>query len=249
MIFFLLATGGFLAGFIDAIAGGGGLITLPILSFVFSLGPHAIGTNKINGFLGALVAWIVYLRKKHFDLNSSFLFALATGIGSFAGGRISPYIPPVFFFWVLLGVCPVILYFVFRKDLWLHLENEVICNQNIFLLLLTGFVCGIYDGAFGPGGGTFMFLGLFFVVKLKLFAALAAAKFVNAISAGSALISYQLDGYVHWKEGLAMGAGMSLGSALGATLATRKASTIVRPLLVVVVILLLIKLGLPFVQE
>lgn len=87
-----------------------------------------------------------------------------------------------------------------------------------------------------------MFLGLLFVARLPLLMALAASKFANTCSAGSALVSYGLAGFVHWREGTAVAIGMALGSLVGATLATRRASRIVRPVLATVVLLLLVRL-------
>src|SRR5947209_5901322 len=101
----LLLGAGLLAGFIDSIAGGGGLVTLPTLILIVGPGAQAIGTNKIVGSVAALVALGVYARAGHLQWKRSAAFAFWIGVGSFCGSRVSPLIPPEFFKWLLLVTC------------------------------------------------------------------------------------------------------------------------------------------------
>lgn len=246
-----LAAAGLLAGFIDSIAGGGGLITLPTLTLAVGAGPHAIGTNKIVGVTGALVALLVYLRGGHMRWGKSLAFTALVGVGSFCGSLTARLIPVAAFSWFLLLTCPLILWVVWRKDLWIAREADqghITLNGRSRLLrlgdpkiLLTGLACGFYDGVWGPGGGTFMFLGLLFVVRLPILAALAAAKFSNTVSASVALVTYAAGGYVHWLTGATVALGMAIGAFCGARLASRSTATIIRPVLVAVVTLLIVK--------
>ncbi len=239
---FLLTITGFVAGCIDSIAGGGGLITLPVLSSVLEPGAHAIGTNKIVGTSGALIAFLVYLRKHPLHLKKGFAFLLAIGLGSFLGSLCSPLIPKLYFRYILIGACPLVLWFLWNKKMFLH-EAEVhgihVSKRDLGILFFTGLVVGFYDGFFGPGGGTFMLLGLLWAAKLPLFEALLLSKLANTISAGVSLISYGVQGYVHPRQGLIMASGMIAGGFLGARFATHRAEKIVRPVLAGVVILLL----------
>src|ERR1700751_5057669 len=114
----LLSISGFLAGFIDAIAGGGGLITLPVLSSVLEPGAHAIGTNKIVGTSGALIAFLVYLRKHPLHLKKGFAFLVAIGLGSFLGSLCSPLLPKTYFRYLLIGACPLVLWFLWNKKMF-----------------------------------------------------------------------------------------------------------------------------------
>lgn len=244
-----LILAGVLAGFIDSIAGGGGLITLPAMTLALGPGPVAIGTNKIVGTTGALVALLVYLRRGHFDWRKSLAFTIWVGVGSVLGSSCARFVPLPYFKWFLVVSCPLILWVVWRKDLWVAREAEVVGLAGSRWLhffetrmLLAGLAAGFYDGLWGPGGGTFMFLGLLFVVKMPLLAALAAAKFSNTVSASSSLVNYSLQGFVHWKEGLLVASGMSVGAFFGARYATKSAAKLVRPVLVVVVALLLVRL-------
>ena len=240
-----LLLAGLVAGFIDAIAGGGGLITVPVFTLLLGPGPAAIGTNKIGGTLAAFVALLVYARKGHFDWRKSVLFAVWVALGSWLGSTLNPYVPPAYFKWFLLATCPLILAVVWKKDFWVASAEPPLAEAPTFWKLgiaLSGFGCGIYDGIWGPGGGTFMFLSLFFAAKLPLLTAIAAAKLANTGSALTSLTNYAFHGYVHWKEGFTLAAGIIVGGYFGASHNTQVAGKLVRPLLVVVVTLLLLKM-------
>ena len=239
----LLSFSGFIAGCIDSIAGGGGLITLPVLSSVLEPGAHAIGTNKIVGTSGALIAFLVYLRKHKLHLKKGTVFLAAIGVGSFFGSLCSPLVPKIYFRYLLVAICPVVLWFLMNKNVFLNEAKEHgqhLVGKALGTLIATGALVGFYDGFFGPGGGTFMLLGLLWAAKLPLFEALLLSKLANAVSAGIALVSYGIQGYVHPREGIWMASGMIIGGFLGARMASQRAEKIVRPVLAGVVILLLL---------
>ncbi len=244
----VLTIAGAIAGFIDSIAGGGGLITLPTLKLVVGIGPDAIGTNKIVGTSAALVALLVYLKRGHFDFKRSLAFTVWVGAGSAIGSRISPLLPAWSFQLLLIFTCPLMLWLVWNKDWWIKVEVQAHKNHHLKpsfknpRILLCGLACGIYDGAWGPGGGTLMLLGLLSIARLPLMTAIAASKFANTCSAATALTSYALGGYVHWKVGSVMAAGVCVGAFTGAQFAHKNAARIVRPVLLVAVILLVCKL-------
>lgn len=237
----LLIGAGFFAGVVDSIAGGGGLITLPVLSTLLTAGANAIGTNKIVGTSGALIAFLVYLRKEKCDLKKSFVFLGMIAFGSFLGSLCSPYLPIQYFRVLLILLCPFILWIVFNKKTFMaeasHSEHK---GRSLVALAFVGGAAGFYDGFFGPGGGIFMLLGLLWGLKLRLFEALLLSKLANTVSASVSLVSYGLQGYVHVREGCIMAIGMIVGSFLGAKLASHKAEKIVRPILAFVVIVLVI---------
>ncbi len=255
---FLIGTG-IISGLIDSVAGGGGLINLPVLILILGAGPHAIGTNKIAGAAGALMALIVYMRAGHYDHKRSLMFTIWIGIGAFIGSKVSPHLPHEAFRWILFITCPAILLVVLKKDLWvkqLHppiVDSDVKPSQrrfwkglqtsNTIRIVLSGLACGFYDGTWGPGGGTFMFLSLLVFAKLPLFTAIAASKLANTCSASVALASYAWGGYVYWTEGSCVALGMTAGAWVGAHYATKKSIKFIRPVLVAVVALLLLKLA------
>jgi len=232
---------GLVAGFIDAIAGGGGLITLPFLTLNLIDPAHAVGTNKIVGTLGAFTAFLIYQRNNKVNLKDGMWFCLIIALGSWSGSKITPFIPPEYFAWGLLFMSPVILWIIFKKDLLI--KERIRAPKNLsFAAFTSAFLVGAYDGAFGPGGGTFMLLALLLVAKLPLLHALTLSKLANTFSAGTALVSFSMGGYVHWKLGLTTGAAMVVGAFFGSQAASKHTSKIVRPILVVVVILLVASL-------
>ena len=243
-----LVLAGLLAGFIDSIAGGGGLITLPVFSLLLGKGPLAIGTNKIAGTAAALVALFIYARKGHFNWRSSLIFAVFVAGGAALGSRISPLLPLWIFPWLLAVTCPFILWVVWKRNLWV--EKVVVESvdapklnrlSRLPAIAISGLVCGFYDGVWGPGGGTFMFLSLLFFAGLPILTALSASKFANTSSALVSLVSYNQQGFVRWWPGVVLAIGIAIGAWFGATHASRNAARLIRPVLAIVVLLLLIK--------
>lgn len=238
---YLLTLMGFLTGLIDSVVGGGGLISLPTLSIAIAPGPHAIGTNKIMGTVGAAVALFVYSRKGHLKWKEGLAFCVVCAMGSFMGSSLAPHVSKEFFRYLLIVMCPVILWIVYNKERFFK-EREDFTKPHPWIFFLSALASGFYDGFFGPGGGTFMFLSLFLGTGLPLLTSIAISKLANTFSAGTALITFSMNGYVHWKEGVIMAVGMACGSYIGATYATKAASKIVRPMLFFIVILLMVKL-------
>lgn len=232
---------GLLTGLIDSIVGGGGLISLPTLSIAIAPGAHAIGTNKIVGSIGALIALIVYARNGHLRWREGLSFSLVCAVGSFLGSSMAPHVSKDFFRYLLLIMCPVLLYIVWNRDRFFK-EREDFIKPHYSLFFLSAFASGFYDGFFGPGGGTFMFLGLFLGTGYPLLPSIAISKMANTFSATTALVTYSHNGFVHWKEGLFMATGMILGSFIGATYATKNITKIIRPMLTFIVVLLMLKL-------
>jgi uncharacterized membrane protein YfcA len=228
---------GFVAGFIDSIAGGGGLITLPYLTLLLVEPAHAVGTNKIVGTLGALTAYVIYQRKNKIDWREGLAFCLTVGAGSWVGSKITPHIPAQYFVIGLLLVSPLILWIVLSKDLFI--KERVRGKKMQWPAFVAAFLVGIYDGGFGPGGGTFMLLALLLVAKLPLLHALTLSKLSNTLSAGTALVSFASGGYVHWQLGLSVGASMIAGAFVGSHTTTKHTTKIVRPIMIVVVLLLI----------
>ena len=234
----LLVFAGIVAGSIDSIAGGGGLITLPVLSTVLEAGPHAIGTNKIVGFIGAFMAFWVYLRQHPLSLKRGLAFNIAVGAGAVIGSIASPHLPKIYFRYLLIAACPFVLWVVWNRQLFIQ-EVQEYKKKGLWILATVGTAVGFYDGFFGPGGGTFMLLGLLWGARLPLFEALLLSKLANTLSAGSSLVSYGIQGFVHARFGIIMAVGMAAGSYMGAKLASKKAEKIVRPVLGLVVLILL----------
>ncbi len=236
----VLLLSGFAAGCIDAIAGGGGLITLPVLLWALGSGAEAVGTNKIVGVSAALAALWVYRRAGHLVLGESIRFSIVVGIGAVGGSFVSPLLPPSAFRWFVLIVSPCIFWLLGRREVW-EKANTNRAPLSATQVLLWGILAGFYDGMWGPGGGTFLFMVLFLGAKLPLMQALASSKLANTFTAGFSLLSFSARGYVHWPEGLLMASSVVVGALVGAYFANRAAARIVRPVLGIVTVLLILK--------
>jgi len=235
---------GLFAGLMDAVAGGGGLVTLPTLILHVGPGAHAIGSNKIPGLIAAFAALVVYARRGHLDWRAGWIFSAAISAGAFAGSQASPHLPPQAFRVLLAVTAPLILSVVFfGKKLFEQAANPVAHpeRKNPWPLLLSGVAVGFYDGAWGPGGGTFMVLGLLLGARLPLLPALATAKLANTCSALFSGLGYWSAGHVNLLAGVTVAAGALIGAGFGARLATETTGRIARPALVIVAVLLVFK--------
>ena len=238
---YLLTLMGFLTGLIDSVVGGGGLISLPTLSIAIAPGAHAIGTNKIVGVVAAAIALFVYARNGHLRLKDGLAFCVVCACGSFLGSSAAPYVSKDFFRYMMILMCPIVLWIVYNKDK-IFKEHDNFVKPHPALFFLTAILSGFYDGFFGPGGGTVMFLSLFFGAGYPMLTAIAISKLANTFSASTALVTYAANGFVHWKEGSIMAASAAVGAYIGASYATRAAAKIIRPMLILIVVLLMVKL-------
>lgn len=250
-IAFGLFSAGLLTGFIDAVIGGGGLISVPVMMLTVGIGVGAIATNKIVGLTAAFCALLVYRKHGHFKLKTSLPFSLAIMLGSLIGSIVSPHLPTQAFKYFLYLTCPLLILSLYQKNIWFDSaarEARRHHNPQTILLatLLSGLACGLYDGMWGPGAGVFMALALILFAKQSIFTALASAKFANALSALVALSQFSLNPQVrpliHWEVGLACALGVAMGATYGAHCAVKNSARIIRPVMLVVVLLLVLKI-------
>lgn len=234
---------GLIAGTVDSIAGGGGLITVPVFSILFEPGAIAIGTNKIVGMVSTGVALYVYRRGGHVTLRGNWTFAFLVGIGAVTGAYCSRFVSPEAYKWLIAAMAPVVLWIVFHREIWvkrsIHQDHS---HPNKNLLWLAAAACGFYDGIAGPGGGTLMFLSLFVLARMPLLTSMATAKIANFTSASVALVTFASTGQVIWRAGLVMAIGMAIGAAIGASFAVRNATAFARFALLIVSTLLILRL-------
>lgn len=245
----------FLAGFLDSIVGGGGLITIPTLSLFMGVGVHAIATNKILGTVAALVALVVYARKGHLNFKLALRFLPGVLIGTVLGSLTGPHLPAFTYKYILFFVSPLLLVVILKRErlifeLKKNHQNSAELIEGIAQvpvakkarLLTLGFVCGFYDGVFGPGGGTFMFLSLAIIGGLPMLQSLAASKVANTASAGTSLVTYHFQKLVSWELGLIAAIFIGAGAYLGARAASQNIKKILAPLLITIFLLLLFRL-------
>ena len=229
------------AGFIDSIAGGGGLITVPALMLAGLTPIQSLGTNKLQSLFGSASATLAYARAGQVNLRSQMPMALMSGVGSILGALLATVLPGD---WLRIAM-PVMLiaiavYFAFKRGLN---DQDRHARMTPFLFTLTFVpVIGCYDGLFGPGTGSFFMLGFVSLAGFGLLKATAHTKLLNFASNVGGFLVFLLSGVVIWKAGLVMGAGQFLGAQIGSRLAVRGGAKVIRPLLVITCIGLAIKL-------
>jgi uncharacterized membrane protein YfcA len=240
-LFLLLCAAAFLAGFVDSIAGGGGLITVPAMLIAGIPPLQTLGTNKVQSVFGAASATLAYARKGHVRLREQLPMALAAVMGGALGAALATLVPGR----ILQAIMPVLLvaialYFAFKPNL-----SDVDTHRRItpfaFGLTLVPLI-GFYDGVFGPGTGSFLMLSFVTLAGFGMLKATAHTKLLNFGSNLGALVIFASFGATLWKIGLSMGACQFLGAQLGSRLAMRIGAKLIRPLLVVVCIAFTIKL-------
>lgn len=237
----LLFAAAFIAGIVDSMAGGGGLITVPALLLAGLPPVTALGTNKLQGLFGSGSATLAYARRGHVDLRTQFWPAVWSGLGAAAGAALAALLPggwldivlPV----LLIGIA---LYFAFKPNL-----DDTDRHQRVAPALFSATIVpaiGFYDGLFGPGTGSFFMLAFVSLAGYGVLKATAHTKLLNFASNIGALAAFALAGVIIWQIGLLMGVGQFLGAHLGARLAMKNGAKLIKPLLVGVCIVLALRL-------
>ena len=237
----LLFLAALLAGFIDSIAGGGGMVTLPAMLIAGIPPLQALGTNKLQSLFGSVSASWSYARHGHVDLRAQLPMALTAAAGAVAGALAATVVPGS---WLRAGLpfllVAIALYFALKPDIG-AVERHHRISPRVFGLTFVPAI-GFYDGVFGPGTGSFLMLGFVGLAGFGILKATAHTKFLNFGSNVGALVVFLAAGAVIWKVGLVMGAGQWIGARLGAHFAMRQGARVIRPLLVVVSIALALRL-------
>ncbi|PKG39295.1 TSUP family transporter [Psychromonas sp. Urea-02u-13] len=241
----LLMGVGLLAGFIDAIVGGGGMLTVPAL-LSLGLPPHlTLGTNKLSACFASGTAAYTYFKKQLFtpkfwkeSLYSTFIGAL---FGTIFINFVSTYWLEKFLPLIILVAA---IYSLFSR--LKEVEGDALPTQNkqlVFKQRIQGFLLGFYDGSSGPGTGAFWVISNMRLYKLNILLASGVAKSMNFTSNFTSLLAFIYFGQVNWLIGLTMGCCLMLGAYIGAHSAIRFGSKFIRPIFIVIVMIMALKLG------
>ncbi|WP_405662237.1 TSUP family transporter [Streptomyces sp. NBC_01166] len=246
----LLCLAAAVAGWIDAVVGGGGLLLLPALLLGLPHVPaaHVLGTNKAVAIVGTSGAAVTYVRRAPVRVGTAVRIGLMALAGSmtgafFAAGISSDVLRPVIMVVLLAVAAFVMLRPSFGTAAAGDTGKKVTRVRTVTAIVLVGGGIGFYDGLFGPGTGTFLVLALTAVLHLDLVTASATAKIVNVCTNGGALAMFAYQGTVLWQLAALMAVFNLAGGMLGARMALRKGSDFVRGVLLVVVFSLVAKLG------
>jgi uncharacterized membrane protein YfcA len=238
VVVLLLALAGFAAGFVDAVVGGGGLIQLPalLLGLPNASPVQVLATNKLASFCGTTVASATYYRRVRPDPRTFLPLMALAFLGSALGAGVAFLIPRSAFEPIVLVVLVVVgTYVVVKPDLGSETLLRFHGGRHIVMAMLVGFGIGFYDGALGPGTGSFFVFALVGLLGYDFLEASAKARLANWATNLAALCVFVPHGEVQWGIGLAMGAANLSGAYLGARTAVARGSTFVRAFFIVVV--------------
>ncbi|GLS83871.1 UPF0721 transmembrane protein [Paraferrimonas haliotis] len=230
----------FIAGFIDAIAGGGGLLTIPAL-LTAGLPPHlALGTNKLAATFGSLTASITFYKKKLFKPRMWITALATTFVGAVLGTAAVNYLDPA----LLDKGLPIIILATAVYTLFSRKPSEqsqaMDSNEAGFNTRQTfqGLTLGFYDGFAGPGTGAFWTVSNMALYRLNILLASGMAKAMNFVSNATSLATFIYLGHVNWLLGVSMGVCIMAGALIGAHSAIRFGGAFIRPVFITVVIII-----------
>jgi uncharacterized membrane protein YfcA len=238
----VLAAVAFVAGFIDAIAGGGGLLTTPAL-MTAGLPPHLVlGTNKLSSTFGSAMASYTFFRRKLFHPKEWVHALIGTAVGALIGATVARYLPAE---WIN-QMLPVIvfgcgLYLLFGGTPKAPLDSNAPIKKK--WQLPQGLGLGFYDGVAGPGTGAFWTVSSLLIYPLDLVKASGVARSMNFVSNAAALSIFIFSGQVDWLIGLSMGSSLMVGAFFGARTAIKGGAKFIRPVFITVVLGLTVRLA------
>lgn len=241
--FFIVCPFLFLAGLIDAIGGGGGLISLPAY-LIAGLPPHAaVATNKMSSACGTTLATYRFIRNGLVNFKLAVPSVVAAIIGSTIGANLSLLVSEDVMLYIMVAILPLCAFLVLNKKLFHDSDNDtVILNRQTYMTAtIAAFIIGMYDGFYGPGTGTFLIIAFTIFAKLSIKTANAQAKVINLTSNITSLIIFFLNGEVMIPIGLAAAACNMIGGYIGAGLVMKNGAKIVKPSIIFVLILLALK--------
>lgn len=240
------------AGWVDAVVGGGGLIQIPALLLGF---PHVapvqiLATNKLSSICGTSVSAGTYYRRVKPDLLTVIPLALLAFAGSLIGASLVSHISSAAFNPIILVVLIAVgTYTVFTPTLGALTNLRFSGHRHVLVATGVGFVIGIYDGALGPGTGSFLVFALVGLLGYAFLQASAKAKIANAATNLAALVVFIPAGAVMWKVGLLMGLGNLAGGYVGARTAVTQGAGFIRVVLVIVLGAFIIKIALEVISQ
>lgn len=239
----LLCLMGFTAAFVDSIAGGGGLISVPGF-LMFGLDPRiALGTNKLCATSGSFTSSLKFASSGKVNFKILKFLLPFTFIGSVLGVTVVQFFPADFLKGlVLILVLFIGIYSVFSKSLGEKDNLKEITKMKLIWAILFAFTLGFYDGFFGPGTGSFLIFGLIKIFGFDFTKALGNARFMNFTSNISAVIMFALHGQINYAVGLPVAIFMIIGAKFGTKLAITKGAKFIKPIFVTMSLAVAIKM-------
>jgi uncharacterized membrane protein YfcA len=228
---------GFIAGYIDSIAGGGGMIQVPVLLYSGIPPIFVLATNKMASLFGTLMATIKYFLSKKISMKVVSIAILPCLLASYIGSKLVMYIPDNIIQWAILIAIPIALIFLLKKTTKTKEKNVQLTNKNIILATAP---IGFYDGILGPGTGTYMTISMKKFLHLDYIISTASTKPLNlATNIGSA-IAFVAAGKVLWMIAIPMAIANMAGSYVGSHYAIKGGEAFIKKILIFVLVFMLL---------
>lgn len=234
----------FIAGFIDAIAGGGGLISLP--AYLLSGLPihNAIATNKLSSSMGTTSSTLHYGKKGYINWKSAPVCVFFSLLGASIGSKCALLIPERIFTYIMLGIIPLTAFYILKNKNFDTKKESFDLIPTIFLCSMISLLIGFYDGFYGPGTGTFLLVLLTGLARLSLNEAAGTTKIINLTSNYTALTVYLLNGKTYLLLGIIAGLFCIAGNLLGAHAFSKNGTKFFKPFTILVLGIFLFKITL-----
>lgn len=228
----LLMLAAFLAGFVDSIAGGGGLITVPVLLLAGASPIEALSTNKVQGVFGTATSAISYARAGQVSLREQILPATIAFFASVAGALLVSVLPVQWIRFVLpVFMVGIALFFALKPGLD-DTDRARRMSSPVFMATMIPLVAA-YDGLIGPGAGSFFMIAFVTLAGYGILKATAHTKLLNFASNLGGIVAFSVVATPWWFTGLAMGAAQIAGASCGSALAMKIGARVIKPLLVI----------------
>jgi uncharacterized protein len=228
---------GFIAGYVDSIAGGGGMIQVPVLLYSGIPPVFVLATNKMASLFGTLMATIKYFLSKKISIRVVSIAIIPCLLASYLGSSLVMYIPDYIIQWAILIAIPIALVFLLKKSSKIKEENTELTNKNIILATAP---IGFYDGILGPGTGTYMTISMKKFLHLDYIISTASTKPLNlATNLGSA-IAFVYAGKVLWMIAIPMAIANMAGSYVGTHFAIKGGESFIKKVSIFVLVFMLL---------
>ena len=237
----IVIVGVFLGSFMDAIAGGGGIITVPTYLLAGLPAHFALGTNKFSAAIGTFFSTGRFIKNKYVDWVLGVPSIVLAIIGSHFGTRLQLMVDEKYLKYLLLIVLPVVAFVVLRQRKFPEEPGEIERKKQMAIVWVSSLVVGAYDGFYGPGTGTFLILIFCNLARMDVRTAGGNMKLVNLGSNIGALVTSLMNGKVFVVLGLIGTVSSILGHWLGSGLAIKDGSKIVKPTVIIALVLLAVK--------
>jgi uncharacterized membrane protein YfcA len=228
---------GFLAGYIDSIAGGGGMIQVPMLLFSGMSPVHVLATNKVAGVLGVLMATIKYALNKKISFKVVSIAIIPCLVVSYLGSLLVMFLSDEVIKWAILIAIPIAMVFLFKKSKEIKNDENKLTKKNIILATAP---IGFYDGLLGPGTGTYLTISMKKFLNLDFLISTASTKPLNFATNFGSVIAFLMAGKILWLAAIPMALANIAGSYVGSHYAIKGGEEFIKKVLIFVLVMMLV---------